>query len=230
LPKTANPHSFPSEILAQESLKFYSHKLVFGKGIILYSNIFDSMSIIFSTFQNIEFEGNRVKNGELRISRLNPDANIWNPIVTRYDVKTVTSPLSVTYANETLKIKLKTKSYNTTSLKLKIFIAKQNHRPHLNLSPQNLSHRASFIEDDIIKWEIEFIHYGCEYSIKFTKWVECFKIERVKSCFTITDKLASGLFICKCNIKNKNSSGISKEFYTPIKYQSNIEETYFFGF
>ena len=230
MPKTENLNSFSSEILAQESLKFCNDKLISGKGVILYPNIFHNMNLNFSNFQNIEFEGKCIKEGELRISRLNSDVFIWNPLIARYDIKMASSPLSIIYENETVKIKLKTRSYNTKSLKLEIFISKQDFRPHLNLFPQNLSHRASFIENDIIKWEIESLHYGGEYSMKFAKCFECFKIERIESSLTIIDKLPSGLFIDKYNVQNINLSGISKELDNVIKFQSNLVETYFFDF
>lgn len=186
------------------------------------------MSIDFSKFENIKFEGNH--EGKLRISRLNSDANIWDPIITRYVIKMASSPLSVIYENETLKIKLKTRSCNATSLKLEIFISKQDLRPHLDLSPRNLSHRANFMGNDTIKWEIESIHYSVEYSIKFTKCIECFRIKRIESYFTMTDKLMSGLLIDNCSIKNNNTTEISKEYSNCIKYQSSIEETYLFDF
>lgn len=186
------------------------------------------MNIKFSSFQNIDFEGTYIKEGELRISRFNSDVFIWNPIITRYDIKMTSSPVSIEYANETINIKLKTRSYNTKSLKLKIFISKQDFRPNITLSPQNLSHRASFTENEMIKWEIESLRYGGEYSVKFTKCFESFKIERIESSLIIIDKLPSGLFIDKYNIQYNNLYANSNEFHNLFKFQSNLEETYFF--
>lgn len=211
-------------------MKFFNDKLVSGKGVIFYPNVFNSINIDFSSFESIKFEGSHIKEGELRISRLNSDSNIWDPIITRYVVNMVISPLSVIYANETLRIKLKTRSYHATSLKFEIFISKQDFRPHLDLSPRNLSHRASFMRDDIIKWEIDSIHCGVEYSIIFTKCIECFRIKRIESYLTRTDKLISGLIIDKCSIKSYHLTEIPKEYSNDIKYQSSIKGTYLFDF
>lgn len=228
LPKIENPISFPSEILVQESIKYYNGKLVSGTGVIFYPNIFDNMNMKFSNSQNIEFEGKHIKEGELQISRSNFDFNIWDPIIMRYEIKMEKPPLSVIYTNETLKIKLRTRTYSIKSLKLEIFISKQDFRPHLNLFPQNLSHRVSFIENDIIKWEIETLHSGGEYSINFSKCPDHFKIERIESSYIVDDKLLSGLIISKCVIQSNNLTGKSKEFNPTIKFQSNIVESYFF--
>lgn len=211
-------------------MKFCNDKLVSGKGVIFYPNVFNSIDIHFSSFESIKFEGSPIKEGELRISRLNADSNIWDPIIAQYVVNMASSPLSVLYAKDTLRIKLKTRAYNATSLKLEIFISKQDLRPHFDLFPRNLSHRARFMRNDIIKWEIDSIHCGVEYSIKFTKCIECFRIKRIESYLTRTDKLVSGLIIDKCSIKSNHAIEISKENSNDVNYQSTIEGTYLFDF
>lgn len=228
LPNIESVNSFKYEMFAQESLKFYNENILSGKGIILYPNIFHQINIEFSKENHIDFKDKCVKEGKHEISRPNSEVYLWDPIIMSYVIKSASSPLSVLHSNQSLKIKLKSAATKVKSLKLEIFISDQSSRPQLKLLPQNLSHRTNFVKNDFIKWEIESIYYGSEYSMIFTNCIECFKIKRIEVSFIVIDELSSGFEIGKCNVKLKSSSKYLKSLNVPIKIQSVVEETYCF--
>ena len=193
-------------------------------------NLFICMSIKFSNFENIEVERFHVLETEMkeefRISRSNANVKIWDPIIMRYCIKCANNPFSIECTNEMVKIKSKTKSRNTTSIKLKIYISNQGIGPYLNLFPKNLSHRVKFVENDSIIWEIDSIYHGVEYSIKFSRRIESFRIESSSSMIGI---LASKFFIDNCNIQKYNSTETTEKPFNNIKYQSSIKGEYSFN-
>lgn len=228
LPQHANGDSFKSEVIAEEKLKFHDGQFMEGNGDVFYLNIFYQLNMTFSSCQNIDFEGIDRKKGEHTVSGSNSGIYCWNPIIMRYRIDKAKSPLLVLFANGSLKITSNDPSLHIVSLKAHIFLLNQGLKSQPILYPKNLSQKINFIENDQIKWEIDGIYYGGEYSITFGKCNDRFKINRVELSYQVLDTMLSGFEIDKCELKLKNPLNNLEIMNLPIKIQSKLEENYIF--
>lgn len=150
--------------------------------------------------------------------RAHADGHLWNPMLMRYTssafVRLVL--LSVTSAEIRVRGNLPA-GLSASDLIVAVHFRPTTTRPRFTLSPQNLSHLASFDQEDRLVWRIEGVCECAEYSLRLADGTG--QVVRATASYRANGILASGLFVTEYSLDDDPARNVA------IVYETQVEET-----